>query len=136
MVTIDTSGSFVQQGSTIGAIHDYSKTICNTGYNEFTRGVWYKYEPKEDRIVTVAIQPARGFTPRVEILSGTSCTSSVCVETAFTASSPYATFQADKTLTYFILVKGAYSFDDAGTFSMSVTVGFCQLAHSSYNGYS
>ena len=133
MVTIGTSGSFVEQGNTTGSIHDYSKTVCSS--KEFTRGVWYKYEPNEDRIVTVEI-PDSTFRPLIEIMSGTSCTSSVCVETAFTASSPYATFQADKTLTYFILVKGAYSFDDAGTFSMSVTVGFCQHAHFPTNGYS
>ena len=133
MVTIGTSGSFVEQGNTTGSIHDYSKTVCSS--KEFTRGVWYKYEPNEDRIVTVEI-PDSTFRPLIEIMSGTSCTSSVCVETAFTASSPYATFQADKTLTYFILVKGTYGFNDVGSFSMSVTVGFCQLAHSSYNGYS
>jgi hypothetical protein len=109
---------FNEIGGTRGATPDFATLTCEA--SEVVRGVWYEYEATEDKIVNVDIT-ASTFKYRVVLFSGDSCAARACVGFD-SVSGTTSTFQSKNGTKYFILVTGASSFTDVGTFSISVMV--------------
>jgi hypothetical protein len=83
--------------------------------------VWYEYEPSEDRIAIVEITQSSFSYVKVALFSGDTCAEPACEQFDF-VSGMKSYFQAVHGKKYFILVTGRFTFKDAGTFSISITV--------------
>lgn len=122
---IKRNAPFSELGTTTGATPDFQELYCNT-IDDVVRGVWYEYAPTENNIITVEISSPSFIYFRVQIFSGNSCDAPrPACDGYFDYNNPSITFQAESTEKYFILVTGFSTFDQVGTFTISVEVCHC-----------
>ena len=112
---------FSRSGSTSGALPDFQDTLCDV--DPSFRGVWYKYEATEDRIVNIFTE-SYDFFHRITVFMGDSCGNNLSCHgtTVYNIFNLEYHFHAMRSTTYYILVTSGYSSSDVGAFSISVTV--------------
>jgi hypothetical protein len=105
--------------STAGAFTDFELETC--GIPAASRGVWFS-RTGSDKITTATVT-ASSFNSKIAVFSG-SCAFLTCIgsnDGPFVVTSSL-TFMAKAGNTYHILLSGAKSFEDAGTYNLLISV--------------
>ena len=108
--------------NTIGAFSDFTVPLtCSV--NDEVRGVWFKFTPLNDRIVTVKTS-AGTFPHRIAIFTGATCGNIGCFRNIGSGSyiTLPITWDAKAGQQYYILVTGSSDFSHVGTFTIAITV--------------
>ena len=109
---------------TIGAFPDFTAIETCTVEND-VRGVWFKFTPLNDRIVTVKTS-AGTFPHRIAIFTGATCGNIGCSRNIGSGSyiTLPITWDVKAGQQYYILVTGSSDFSHVGTFTIAITVSF------------
>jgi len=116
---------FSLSGDSSGAFVDFSSQTCSV--NPANRGVWYKFTAPNDKILRVWIPGDATFNTNLVVFTGNCALLSCFSNSNGSGTSAFLSWAGSANTEYTLLVTGVSGFNDAGTFTLSVSVSQSSL---------
>lgn len=106
-------------GDSTGSFTDFDVSTCSVTPDD--RGIWYKFTAKEDKILELQVTSAT-FNNRLVVFTGPCSLPSCFAENDGSGFGSFLSWQGVANTEYSVLVTGVSGFNDAGTFTLGVSV--------------
>lgn len=112
-------------GDSSGAFTDFSTQTCSV--SPANRGIWYKFTAPNDKILEVRINGDATFNTKLVVFTGSCALLSCLLNNNASGSGAFLSWAGSANTEYILLVTGVSGFNDAGTFTLSVSVSQISL---------